>query len=330
MKPLTRIIVLSIVAVLLVAVIFVGIKVWDRGVFSLNLGIRSSYFYNDSEKYTLGGAELTGELTDLDINWVSGSVNIVAGDGDKIIISETSSNGDIEDNYKLRYLFEDGKLTIKYQKSGLIKRIFDDSQKALVLTIPAAYLDSMDDVEIDVVSANLNIGTIKCSTMNIDNVSGLITAADISGDRADFCSVSGEIKVETLNFSKINIKTVSSDISIKDSSVSDKLTVDTTSGKIIVNTSNVNYFDCDTISGEINCNFTNCPVEMDIESISGNVDVEIPDNDGFALTFDSASGDININGFATTKESDKYIYKIKDAEFDFETISGDFSLSLVN
>ena len=58
------------------------------------------------------------EINRIEIKWVSGTVNVVAYDGDDIVFDEESSRTLDEDN-KMRYRIEDGKLSIQFFKSRI-------------------------------------------------------------------------------------------------------------------------------------------------------------------------------------------------------------------
>ncbi len=348
MKPLIKIIVLSVVAIILVAVMITIIQMGNNGLNSwFDFGVRTSYIYSDSEKYSVGGAELTGEITKLDLSWVSGSVIIEESDGDKIVISETST-ADIEEEYKLRYMFENGTLTIKYSKSGYITWFKNNKPKNLTVKIPKQYLDNMENVNFDIVSAELDLcdinsdnididsvsGTVKVKTLNgeklsVDTTSGSIIAKKLISPKANICSVSGEITITNCTIAdELKVSTISGDIELISGEIG-KLIIDSTSGKTSV-ICTADLFKFDSISGDIKAEFKNCPSSMDIESTSGEAVIIIPSNEGFTANYDSVSGDFSIEGFATTKSGDNYIYANGEYKFNFDSISGDFKLKLAD
>ena len=72
-----------------------------------NLPALSSFTYKNSDKYTMGEAELpTGEISNIEIDWVSGEINVAYHTKDTVIFSETS-NKTLNDKTTM-YYFVDG------------------------------------------------------------------------------------------------------------------------------------------------------------------------------------------------------------------------------
>ncbi|CUP99553.1 DUF4097 family beta strand repeat-containing protein [Clostridium baratii] len=134
-------------------------------------------------------------------------------------------------------------------------------------------------------------------------------------------TISGNINLDSINASNLNIKSVSSDIKLKDNNISDKLNINSKSGNIslasLTKYKNANF---KTVAGKINISLSNNIDSLNISSISGDVELsgaELMDNVKFDLT--SKSGDINSNHISLEKGN-------RNSKIKVSTISGDIDL----
>lgn len=244
----------------------------------INLG---GYTYKDADKYSVGEFSLDEEITSLDIDWIAGQVNLVVTDESKISASETNVEDEAE---RLRYRVVDGKLMIKFKKSERV-RINDELSKELTVYIPKEMAEKLDSVNIQCVSAGLDIEGATIDKLEIEMVSGEFDARDII-------------------INSVNLESVSGDVEIAGS---------------------VNELDAELVSGEIKVTSDEQLSMLDMETVSGDITVIMPEGDGFTAEMDSVSGDMNID-FETTKKGDKLIFKDGSADYSFDTVSGDVDL----
>ena len=108
----------------------------------------------------------------------------------------------------------------------------------------------------------------------------------------------------------ISVETVSADVELMGGSA-DTLSVSTTSGDILgpglqvkeleLGTVSGNIrlsqypagcrkVDCETVSGEVSLGFTSCPEEIDLNSVSGDLALSLPEGSRYDLEFDTVSG----------------------------------------
>lgn len=149
-------------------------------------------------------------------------------------------------------------------------------------------------------------------------------------------SLTVEVPVDYL--SELEIDTVSSDIKIYDLTL-DKLEVNTVSAMLETGNVTAGTVDYATVSGDVNLdgrftaidgegvsarlNITSsiCPVSIDVESVSGNITLNIPENEGFQASRRRGSASIN-SDFETVMQNDSLIYKNGGADFNVDTLSG--------
>jgi hypothetical protein len=177
-----KIVIWSVVFCLLGSILLAGIAggVENLNIFGLpgihiNLG---GFTYEDADKYSVGEATIKDTVTDLEINWVAGSIKVIPSDTDEIRVTETYSGDD--DDLRLRWRVKDGKLTVQFRKANALD-IFgtpDFVSKDLTVAVPAAMLESMDEVEIHTVSGGVQF-TGNADEFTLDAMEGDLT---VTGD----------------------------------------------------------------------------------------------------------------------------------------------------
>lgn len=201
---------------------------------------------------------------------------------------EISETGAADEDEQLRYRVKDGELMIHHQKSRWFFGVsLKTRSKSLTVKIPRDYLESFRSVKIDSTSAKITITELIASEkIEIDNVSGAAELTDIKTALLDCDTVSGDF---------------------------------TASGEIT-------ELDYNSTSGDANIT-TSVPMrKLEIDTVSGNVTVSIPENNGFTLEFDTVSGDFTATDFPTIQRDDKRIFGDGSADFEADSVSGDFTV----
>lgn len=285
---------LGIVALVLVAVIIVfGILAAVAGVFTRSWSLRlfsnrSWVTVNQTETLELGNA------TKLTIEAVDAAITVVpVSEGTTVtakLTGEVAGNIDIELEAKTS---SDGKsLTIitkydeKFLNFGIISR-----QLALKVAVPVAFTGDM----------------------NVVNVSGKVSA-DFSAfdelEAVDVLTVSGRIEIANLKAKGLTARSVSGGIELTDCKLDADVSAVTTSGGIELVGCSAENLEARSISGSVNAagDIQNwlikttsgrvtaeperAPASLDIESISGRVDLQLPEDARFEADFDSVSGNV--------------------------------------
>lgn len=253
---------------------------------SLNLG---GYTYDDADEYLVGGAELKGELTSLDINWVSGRIDIVPGDGETIVIREEYPTG-IDSDDLLRYRFENGKLTVKYCNSRFIWGFGKNMpSKKLIVTVPADMLGSMQDVFVETVSADLTIEGLGAESVDVEAVSADVSMSDVVLESLDVEVVSGKVTLDGI---------------VEEGSV-------------------------ESVLGAVSVTLGAAADELSLETVSGRMEVILPATiAGFEAVLDSVSGDIHVEGFDVERgeDSDTRIYLDGRMKINCDSVSGQLTI----
>ena len=265
-----------------------------RGCSGFNIG----YSYPNADKYKVGNFTLEEEIDQLEVNWISGNVTVEVTEGNKVYAEETEVS---DEDRKMRYLVENGKLTIQYQKSKLFS--FGDWSKSKDLTvyIPKNMADNMRLVDIETVSADVDISGFNSKSMSFETVSGEINMKDLDTKTLDIEGVSGDVRGNGVWANELNVEVVSGKLDLE--GVFEKA-------------------DLEAVSGDLKIASDGIMEKVNADTVSGDIIVYIPEKNSFTAELDSVSGDLNTE-FTVSGKKDKIVYGNGDAEFDFETVSGD-------
>jgi len=249
---------------------------------------RNIFAYHNSNRYRVGGGSAGAEqVSRLSIHWVGGEVVIKTGDQDDITFSE-EGEGIIDADNRMRYLIENGTLTLQHKKSQPWYALFcmgDNTNKTLTVTLPQD-LARLETVTVETVSASVLINGVQAQEVRAESVSGKIALTGVTCDRLRTDSVSGKISDQG-SFKQAEAKSVSGSVSV--------------------------------VSEE-------CPALADIQTVSGGLILQIPKiNGGFTAVCDTTSGEIDCD-FETKKSGNTLIYQNGAAQFKLKTVSGDISI----
>ena len=78
----------------------------------------TNFFYQNSDKYTVGGASLSHPISAIDIEWISGHVNVkYSNDGENEVVFSESYDKKLDDDLLLHYWLDGTTLRIKFAAS---------------------------------------------------------------------------------------------------------------------------------------------------------------------------------------------------------------------
>lgn len=241
---IVSIVIWALVAVLL-TVVLVGSIAGDYKFIGFSLG---GYHYDHAEDYTVGEGTCKADIKEIDIHWTAGVIHIEPYDGDEIVIQETGAKN--EDS-KLRWLNRNGTLTIQYSKAHKFFNFFQSLKKELTLLLPKETAEQLEKLNIDTVSAHIELRDLVCHEMDIE-------------------TVSGDIECSNMQTAIVNIDAVSADIDM---------------------TGSIGGLDIDIVSGECVIDNDVMPYEIDFDGVSGDFTMHMPEGNGFNVAYDKVSGD---------------------------------------
>lgn len=277
-------------------------KIFDN---ALNNGISLggvAYSYSDANLYRIGEADLTDEINSLKIDWISGQVNIEYHDEDSILIRE-SSDTSLAESQQLRYLVDNGNLTVRFCQSGVLP---SGLNKTLTLTLPKGSKYSAFDA--DVVSAELYFDSLETGSFHFDSTSGRLSCNTLLVENdADINVVSGKVEV------KKQLSATTFDF-------------DSTSGDLALgNIHCPGGIEIDTVSGSAKLDYSEFS-DLEFDSTSGNLLITAPKDSSFVADMDSVSGDFDC-GIPVVKQNSKLVAGDGLHKLEVNTVSGNCKIS---
>lgn len=259
----------------------------------------SSYTYDNAVQYTAGDCTLDNDVSHIEIDWLSGDVTVRYHDEDYIAVTENTSRA-LSKDASLHYWLDGDTLRIRYAKSGRL-RAANLPTKNLTLCLPRD--TALEELTVETVSADIFVQEISSDEIDLDTVSGNMEANGVYfADGFDADSVSGSITVYT-------------------EGNSGSLDAETTSGAIDITADALSSISLCSASGRITATVSSVARESDLESLSGRIELHLPEDAVFTARASTLSGSFD-SDFPYDKVEDVYICGSGGPEFDIETLSG--------
>lgn len=169
---------------------------------------------------------------------------------------------------------------------------------------------------------NIPKSLVSLKNIEIENSSGTVEINELSIDEVSIDMVSGSININKCSLNKLSTESVSSDIVI-DSSTIKEIDIENVSGT--VNASGTfKIIDLETVSGDVKITSDICPSKVEMDAVSSEIEILIPENDGFEVELYSTSGTLKI-GFEVYVEK-TWIYKDGGNKFIFDVVSSNINI----
>ncbi len=188
------------------------------------------------------------------------------------------------------------------------------------------------DLEIDTVSADIDVHGMASREMSLESISGDIAANGAPG-RASVESVSGDINL-TFNSRNVDVSTVSGDLTLN-GRLNGEVSVETVAGDVRVDSKGekLSSFRAGTVSGDIQVRMALADGgEVKMESVSGDLLLVVPKDLSAEVSGESFSGDLRAPGAKIDREefgpgsSFHAHYGAGKGEVRLESFSGDAEL----
>lgn len=278
----------------------------------------------------LGASVFCDGLELLEINWLSGPVELRTWSNNHVQITEYPSRP-IKPDERLSFYYEDGELRIKWSaKLGARNTLFQNLTKRLVIQLPQDW-EHIEDVQIknaagDIVledlpmlfenaelntaSGNVKLKSLQCEDLKVSTASGNLTASNVQGESLEYSTASGKLWLENVQGEDLTGHTVSGNItakaltaeSLKLQSASGNLEVsgfcseddaalNTVSGKLTAY-GQAEELKVGTVSGHLSLTLAQMPEELKLSTVSGAIDLTLPEDtgDGFHVRYTTNTG----------------------------------------
>ncbi len=245
---------------------------------SLILAIFSScsislYTYEDADKYTSSSEfSLDYKITDVEINWINGDINISMGTENIVSVKEENYG-----NYPLFYYLDDTTLKIEFVESGTNNNVFNSLEKDLFITLPIAQ-NSLVDLEVNLINGNVNFGTSAFNDVTVDVVNGNVTIERIIAIDMDFKMVNGNAVINSLNSPSFDLEKVNGDLIINNIGGTTKIDINSVNGTDIIYVNEVQGYETNIKSlGSFSSDYDNLKsygakqVYIDYDAVNGSL-----------------------------------------------------------
>lgn len=123
----------------------------------------------------------------------------------------------------------------------------------------------------------------------------------------------------------LKLSVVSADVTMSGDFTIDNLDLEGVSGRWNVSEVSCGEISLESVSGEMELTIGDMPREIDVDTVSGDVVLYLPENGGFTAEVDGVSGDLSTE-FAVTTRHGRQVCGDGHTEIDGDTVSGDVIL----
>ena len=285
-------------------------ELWNSGNFQVG---QISTGYGDLKDYTIckSGEESfsPAEVKRIDLDWISGTVKLQPGSGDRITLKESCEKA-LKDEQKLCWKLDEGTLSIRFCKALQTQM----AGKDLVLTVPADW--TAESIGVHATSADLELNGLRvegilsstatsggvtldgcsCRTLAVSASSGEVSLNGCVFDKLDAGASSGSISLKGCDGRELRFSATSGAIGI-DGGRCETMKANTTSGNIYVR-AEAKEIRLESTSGSIRCEEVSALCSVSIDTTSGTVKLALLDTGSdqrieIDLDYDTASGDMH-------------------------------------
>lgn len=139
-----------------------------------------------------------------------------------------------------------------------------------------------EDLEIDTASANVEVSNMTLYSVDFDGASGVCVFTDCSVNEFDIDTASGDVRFEGC----------------------------------------LDIFKCSAMSANCHLTVTNLPKRIDVDSMSGDLDLTLPADCGFTVSMDAMSSDFS-SDFETTTSNGHHVHGDGSCRINVDAMSGD-------
>lgn len=284
-------------------------------------GSRLTMTYANEKQYSAGSGEVPASVRELDVDWSSGAVRVETYAGSTVRIAEHSSRS-LPEELQVHWWLDGATLRIRFCASGQRLSLPDTAKKELTVSLPQEL--ALESLTVDTAAADVTVAEAYADVLRVSTASGdmeLSCAAkqielnSASGSMALLASgsceslaahsASGSIKAELDSVEMLKCGSASGSIEI-DAAAADFVYAESTSGKIVLALDKLAH-------------------EGKVDSTSGKVTLQLPQDAGFTAKIRSNSGELH-SDFAMKYDGESYVCGDGRTMLTIETTSGDIAL----
>lgn len=321
---------------LVCAVALIAAAVFSVG----NLFGFSGLSWANAEKYTVGNAEITQPVRNLDIQWTSGEVNI-AYHGESTVTLQEQANKKLSEDQRMRWWLDGDTLRVRYDEPRFRLFSFNNPEKKLTVTLPEG--TALLEAEIQATSGAVNIPAVIADRLTVHVTSGSVNAT--AAARVVSCGVtSGTMSLRLRQDAEdVDVGSTSGSILLEAESIQ-KVKLGSTSGDILAGVKRAGSFEAQSTSGSVQAVLGEA-AQAEIGSTSGTVGVKIaridtlkigttsgsvkawlPAEPGFTAKLNTVSGRVEYD-LPLAKQGDAYVCGDGSGRVSIGTTSGNITVA---
>lgn len=290
-NAIVRIVIWSIVILLLLGLLIsaIGAFAYTNNLLNYSRNDTVELQEDNSGNHVLpSGTEITvsaDEIRDLNIEWVAGTIEIRPDDVENITFSETEVS---DSKYALVWKQKGSDLSIQFCKDSTIDFSFG-------ITVN------------NVVEKDLTITVPRdwiCDSLDIDAASTNLIVSDLTIREVDFDGASSTYEFENCIVDSFDMDGASCDMDF--------------SGTLY-------ELDFDGASGSIRAVLNNIPSRIDMDGMSSDLDITLPENAGFTVSMSAMSSDFS-SDFETVSKNGNYVCGDGRCRINVDAMSGDVTI----
>lgn len=221
-------------------------------------------------------------VQEIEVEWAAGNIVIRSADVATIEIRESEVS---DPKYAMRWRVSGNKLSIDFCEDDLMEfglGFTINDNLQKDLTILVPMNYELASLEVDAASATLEVSNLVIREVEFDGASGTCAFENCVVDQLDLDTASGDV---------------------------------TFSGTLQV-------LDCDAASASVIAVLDNVPSRVEMDSMSGDLDLTLPDNAGFTLRMDAMNSDF-LSDFPFTTNNGNYVCGDGSCRINVDAMSGD-------
>ena len=222
------------------------------------------------------------QIREIEIEWVAGSITLMPADVDTIQVAESDP---AESKYAMVWKQSGDKLVIRFCENAKLDFNFGITINDVIykdLTILVPMDWECDSLEVAAASATLDVRNL------------LIKEVDFDG-------ASGECRFENCVINELDLDTASGDVFF---------------------TGSLKSLDCDAASASVTAVFSNVPSRIDMDSMSGDLDITLPTDSGFTVSMSALSSNFH-SDFDYSLSNSGYRHGDGSCRISMDAVSGD-------
>lgn len=284
-------------------------------------GSRLTMTYANEKQYSAGSGEVPASVRELDVDWSSGAVRVETYAGSTVRIAEHSSRS-LPEELQVHWWLDGATLRIRFCASGQRLSLPDTAKKELTVSLPQEL--ALESLTVDTAAADVTVAEAYADVLRVSTASGDMELS-CAAKQIELNSASGSMALlASGSCESLAVHSASGRIKAELDSV-EMLKCGSASGSIEIDAASADFVYAESTSGKIVLALDKLAHEGKVDSTSGKVTLQLPQDAGFTAKIRSNSGELH-SDFAMKYDGESYVCGDGRTMLTIETTSGDIAL----